>query len=73
MLKNRSSHIKVTRSAKMRDIYLTLLLGVLVLINPSANGQDYGLGFYGSDTVKDKRTWLDLNPGDYFSFSEYNV
>jgi two-component SAPR family response regulator len=34
-----------------------------------AQHYEYGLGFFGSDAVKDKRTKLDLNHSGYYSFS----
>ena len=47
---------------------LLVLVGLLFL-NPSTSfSQDYGLNFLGNETVKDKRTKLDLNHDGYYSF-----
>jgi hypothetical protein len=46
------------------------LLGFYLLNTSHLYGQEYGLEFVGAKTTKDKRTRLDLNPGEYFSFHD---
>ncbi len=53
-----------------RNNIIVLLSAVLFLLFSGAlNAQEYGLGFAGQPNSKDRRTQLDLNPGNYFSFS----
>ena len=50
--------------------FITGLLSVLLLFiySTALFAQEYGLGFAGQPNSKDRRTQLDLNPGNYFSF-----
>lgn len=44
------------------------LLGFYLLSTSLSYAQEYGLEFAGAKSTKDKRTKLDLNPEEYFSF-----
>jgi DNA-binding SARP family transcriptional activator len=63
-------------SGKRERCYTILLItGILLILNSAmAFAQEYGLGFLGQPHSKDRRTQLDLNPGNYFTFSgEYEL
>jgi two-component SAPR family response regulator len=64
-------YCSINKSGLSRICIFKLFLSGLFFLNPSVSlTQEYGLGFFGAEAVKDKRTKLDLNHEGYYSFRE---
>ena len=54
----------------MKLKYPVILFILYLTVMGNCYGQSFGLGFYGNEVVQDKRTGLDLSPGESICFDK---